>query len=168
MAGQHLQVLSTLDAAKTQLYHFTAIVIAGMAISGVTLCGTFDGQLFCGWIGDKMSRKRVYGVILILMVVSALASGLSFGHTAKGVVATLCFFRFWLDFSIGGDYPLSATIVSEYANKRTRGAFIVVVFAMQGFGILAGGIVAIIVSSSFKAAYLAKPYQLDHIGSTMP
>ncbi|KAJ4972846.1 hypothetical protein NE237_006020 [Protea cynaroides] len=209
MAGQHLQVLSALDAAKTQWYHFTAIVIAGMgfftdsydlfsislvtkligrlyyytpgstnpgslppnvnaAISGVALCGTFAGQLFFGWIGDKMGRKRVYGVTLILMVVSALASGLSFGHTAKGVVATLCFFRFWLGFGVGGDYPLSATIMSEYANKKTRGAFIAAVFAMQGFGILAGGIVAIIVSSSFKAAYPAKAYEFDHIGSTVP
>lgn len=28
----------------------------------------------------------------------------------------------------------SATIMSEYANKKTRGAFIAAVFAMQGFG----------------------------------
>ncbi|KAJ4973956.1 hypothetical protein NE237_007130 [Protea cynaroides] len=172
MAGQHLQVLSALDAAKTQWYHFTAIVIAGMgfftdsydlfsislvtkligrlyyytpgstspgslppnvnaAISGVALCGTFAGQLFFGWIGDKMGRKRVYGVTLILMVVSALASGLSFGHTAKGVVATLCFFRFWLGFGVGGDYPLSATIMSEYANKKTRGRALVAKNAKQ-------------------------------------
>ena len=52
-------------------------------------------------------------------------------------------FRFWLGFGIGGDYPLSATIMSEYANKKTRGAFIAAVFAMQGVGILAGGFVAL-------------------------
>ncbi|KAJ4974444.1 hypothetical protein NE237_007618 [Protea cynaroides] len=209
MAGQQLQVLKALDAAKTQFYHFTAIVIAGMglftdsydlfcislvtkligriyyyipekahpgslppnvnvAICCVALCGTFAGHLFFGWIGDKMGRKHVYGVTLILLAVSAIASGLSFGYTAKGVVANLCFFRFWLGFGVGGDYPLSATIMSEYANKRTRGAFISAVFAMQGFGILAGGIVTIIVSASFKAAYPASPYQQDPIGSTVP
>ncbi|KAJ4962603.1 hypothetical protein NE237_022542 [Protea cynaroides] len=209
MVRQQLQVLKALDGAKTQFYHFTAIVIAGMgfftdsydlfcislvtkligriyyyksgspnpgslppnvnaAISGVALCGTLAGQLFFGWIGDKMGRKRVYSVTLILMVVSAIASGLSFGHTVKGVVATLCFFRFWLGFGVGGDYPLSATIMSEYANKKTRGAFIAAVFAMQGFGILAGGIVAIIVSASFKTTYPAKAYRLDPIGSTVP
>ncbi|KAJ4974467.1 hypothetical protein NE237_007641 [Protea cynaroides] len=209
MARQQLQVLSALDAAKTQFYHFTAIVIAGMgfftdsydlfcislvtkligriyyyvpgstnpgslppnvnaAINGVALCGTLAGQLFFGWIGDKMGRKRVYGVTLILMVVSAIASGLSFGQTPKGVVATLCFFRFWLGFGVGGDYPLSATIMSEYANKKTRGAFIAAVFAMQGFGILAGGIVSIIVASAFQAAYPSLPYQTDPVGSTVP
>ncbi|XP_042503029.1 inorganic phosphate transporter 1-4-like isoform X2 [Macadamia integrifolia] len=208
MARHQLQVLSALDGAKTQLYHFTAIVIAGMgfftdaydlfsisvitkllgriyyykpgsptpgslppnvscAVSGVALCGTLAGQLFFGWLGDKMGRKRVYGVTLLLMVVSSIASGLSFGSTAKGVMATLCFFRFWLGFGIGGDYPLSATIMSEYANKKTRGSFIAAVFAMQGFGILAGGIVGLIVSSAFEAKYPALPYNLDPAGSTV-
>nr|AGH28094.1 phosphate transporter 1 [Stylosanthes guianensis] len=200
MSGQQLGVLNALDVAKTQWYHFTAIVIAGMgfftdaydlfcislvtkllgriyytdikepkpgvlppnvqaAVTGVALCGTLAGQLFFGWLGDKMGRKRVYGLTLMLMVVCSIASGLSFGSSAKGVIATLCFFRFWLGFGIGGDYPLSATIMSEYANKKTRGAFIAAVFAMQGFGILAGGIVALIVSSAFDHHYKVPTYK---------
>lgn len=209
MAREQLQVLNALDVAKTQWYHFTAIVIAGMgfftdaydlfcislvtkllgrlyyhkdgalkpgtlppnvsaAVNGVAFCGTLAGQLFFGWLGDKMGRKRVYGMTLMLMVIASIASGLSFGDKPKAVMATLCFFRFWLGFGIGGDYPLSATIMSEYANKKTRGAFIAAVFAMQGFGILAGGMVAIIVSASFKAAYPAKAYKYDPSGSTVP
>ncbi|GLU08666.1 hypothetical protein SLE2022_255660 [Rubroshorea leprosula] len=207
MARNQLGVLDTLDAAKTQWYHFTAIVIAGMgfftdaydlfsislvtkllgriyyhvdgaekpgtlppnvaaAVNGVAFCGTLAGQLFFGWLGDKLGRKHVYGITLMLMVVCSIASGFSFGHSAKGVIASLCFFRFWLGFGIGGDYPLSATIMSEYANKKTRGAFIAAVFAMQGFGILAGGIVALIVSSAFDHAFKAPPYSVDPIAST--
>ncbi|KAD4178180.1 hypothetical protein R6Q59_021732 [Mikania micrantha] len=209
MAREQLQVLNALDSAKTQLYHFTAIVIAGMgfftdaydlfaislvtrllgriyyhkngapkpgtlppgvasSVTGVALVGTLCGQLFFGWLGDKMGRKKVYGMTLALMVVCSLASGLSFGHEAKGVMATLCFFRFWLGFGIGGDYPLSATIMSEYANKKTRGAFIAAVFAMQGFGILASGVVSLIVSASFDHAFNAPSYASDPIGSTVP
>ncbi|XP_043693573.1 inorganic phosphate transporter 1-4 [Telopea speciosissima] len=209
MANDQLQVLNALDVAKTQWYHFTAIVIAGMgfftdaydlfcislvtkllgriyyhhdgapkpgslppnvsaAVNGVAFCGTLAGQLFFGWLGDKMGRKRVYGMTLMVMVLCSVASGLSFGHTAKSVMATLCFFRFWLGFGIGGDYPLSATIMSEYANKKTRGAFIAAVFAMQGFGILAGGMVAIIVSAAFKAKYPAPTYEENPIASTIP
>ncbi|OAY82850.1 putative inorganic phosphate transporter 1-3 [Ananas comosus] len=209
MARTELKVLTRLDGAKTQLYHFKAIVIAGMgfftdaydlfcislvakllgriyyfdpnypapgilppnvsaAVNGVALCGTLSGQLFFGWLGDKMGRKSVYGFTLIMMVVCSVASGLSFGSTAKGVVTTLCFFRFWLGFGIGGDYPLSATIMSEYANKRTRGAFIAAVFAMQGFGILAGGIVALVVSAGFKNRYHAPPFSADPSRSTVP
>ncbi|KAK4441592.1 Inorganic phosphate transporter 1-4 [Sesamum alatum] len=191
MAEDNLKVLSALDAAKTQWYHFTTIVIAGMgfftdaydlfcislvtkmlgriyyhvdgspkpgtlppnvsaAVNGVALCGTLAGQLFFGWLGDKMGRKKVYGVTLMLMCICSIASGLSFGRDAKAVMATLCFFRFWLGFGIGGDYPLSATIMSEYANKKTRGAFI------------AGGV------CNAGARFKAPAYEIDPIASTVP
>ncbi|OAY34590.1 inorganic phosphate transporter 1-4 [Manihot esculenta] len=207
--AKDLQVLNALDVAKTQWYHFTAIIIAGMgfftdaydlfcislvtkllgriyyhvdgaekpgtlppnvsaAVNGVAFCGTLAGQLFFGWLGDKMGRKKVYGMTLMLMVICSVASGLSFGHNAKAVMSTLCFFRFWLGFGIGGDYPLSATIMSEYANKKTRGAFIAAVFAMQGFGILAGGIFAIIISSAFRDRFSAPAYEVDALASTVP
>ncbi|CAM6121426.1 unnamed protein product [Calypogeia fissa] len=193
-------VLKALDKAKTQTYHFKAIVIAGMgfftdaydlfvisiltkllgrlyyfdpstpdtvgtlpvnvnaAVTGVALCGTLAGQLFFGWAGDRFGRKKVYGITLALMVIASLGQGLSMGSSATGVLATLCFFRFWLGFGIGGDYPLSATIMSEYSNTKTRGAFVAAVFAMQGVGILTGGAVAIIFSSIFKSAYPSPPW----------
>ncbi|XP_006358452.1 probable inorganic phosphate transporter 1-7 [Solanum tuberosum] len=208
MAG-NMKVLNALDSAKTQWYHFTAIIITGMgfftdaydlfcislvtkllgriyyhvdgsskpgslppnvsaAINGVAFCGTIAGQLFFGWIGDKIGRKKVYGITLMIMSICSIASGLSFGRDPKTVMATLCFFRFWLGFGFGGDYPLSATIMSEYANKKTRGAFIAAVFAMQGFGILGGGIFAIIISAVFQACFKAPAYQVDPLGSTVP
>ncbi|XP_058092360.1 low affinity inorganic phosphate transporter 4-like [Magnolia sinica] len=205
----NLAVLSALDEARTQLYHVTTIVIAGMGfftdaydlfcistiskllgrlyyyepgsgapgklptpvnnfVVGVALVGTLTGQLVFGWLGDKLGRKKVYGITLILMVICAICSGLSFGSSAKSVIGTLCFFRFWLGFGIGGDYPLSATIMSEYANKKTRGAFIAAVFAMQGVGIIAAGLVSLTLSALFKYYYHAPSFQDDHILSTQP
>ncbi|MCE6982774.1 MFS transporter, partial [Pseudomonas frederiksbergensis] len=64
------------------------------AVNGVAFVGTLSGQLFFGWLGDKLGRKKVYGMTLMLMVLCSIASGLSFGHTPKSVIATLCFFRF--------------------------------------------------------------------------
>lgn len=209
MPQEQLKVLNALDVAKTQWYHFTAIVIAGMgfftdaydlfsislvtkllgriyytvpgahkpgtlppnvsaAVNGVAFCGTLSGQLFFGWLGDKMGRKKVYGMTLMMMVICSLASGLSFGNEPKGVMATLCFFRFWLGFGIGGDYPLSATIMSEYSNKKTRGAFIAAVFAMQGFGNLTGGIFALIVAAAFQAAFPAPAFEVNEAASLVP
>ncbi|VFQ73153.1 unnamed protein product [Cuscuta campestris] len=208
-AGEGMNVLKKLDEAKTQYYHFKAVVIAGMgfftdaydlfcislvtkllgriyyhvpgspkpgtlppnvsaAVNGVAFCGTLAGQLFFGWLGDRMGRKRVYGLTLLLMFCSSVASGLSFGSSPRAVMATLCFFRFWLGFGIGGDYPLSATIMSEYASKSNRGAFIAAVFAMQGFGILAGGAVAMLVSAAFDRAYRAPSYEANPVASTAP
>ncbi|RVW42391.1 putative inorganic phosphate transporter 1-3 [Vitis vinifera] len=209
MADGSQAIFSALDNAKTQLYHFKAIVIAGMgfftdaydlfcitavtkligrlyyydpiknepgklptnvsnAITGVALCGTLAGQLFFGWLGDKLGRKHVYGITLVTMVGCAVASGLSFGSTAHSVIASLCFFRFWLGFGIGGDYPLSAVIMSEYANQKTRGAFIAAVFAMQGIGILVAGAVSMIVSKAFLVAYKAEVFSQNHVLSTQP
>lgn len=207
MAKRQLEVLEALDRAKTQWYHFTAIVVAGMGfftdaydlfcistvtkllgrlyfydastgqpgtlpavassfVNGVALVGTLVGQLFFGWLGDKLGRKNVYGITLLLMVVSSIASALSFGSSGAAVIATLCFFRFWLGFGIGGDYPLSATIMAEYANTRTRGAFVAAVFAMQGFGILAGAAIAIVVSAIFDGLFWRPSFADDPQGST--
>ncbi len=44
---------------------------------------------------------------------------------------------------IGGDYPVSATIASEFAGKKTRGFMISTVFAMQGIGLIVGPLLAI-------------------------
>ncbi|KAL5848462.1 hypothetical protein ACOSQ4_006475 [Xanthoceras sorbifolium] len=126
------------------------------AIIGVALCGTIAGQLFFGWLGGKMGRKRIYGMTLMLVAVCSIASGLSFGKDLKAVMSTLC------------DYPLSATIMSEYANKKTRGAFIAAIFAMHDFGILASGMVAIIASAAFNAKFSTPIYAIDRIRSTVP
>ncbi|GLT35277.1 hypothetical protein SLA2020_097440 [Shorea laevis] len=180
-----LKVLSALDAARTQYYHFKAIVIAGMglftdaydlfcippivrllghlyydnkelptqvtsALVAVALVGTVIGQLVFGILGDYKGRRRVYGLSLMIMVLSSLACGFSICRTQLCVLLSLGFFRFLLGLGIGGDYPLSATIMSEFANKRTRGAFIAAVFSMQGFGILASSAVTMVICSIFQ------------------
>jgi PHS family inorganic phosphate transporter-like MFS transporter len=51
-------------------------------------------------------------------------------------------FRFILGIGIGGDYPVSATIMSEYAGKAHRGMLVTLVFAMQGAGLVLGPLLA--------------------------
>uniref|UniRef100_A0A0D3F7H7 H(+)/Pi cotransporter n=1 Tax=Oryza barthii TaxID=65489 RepID=A0A0D3F7H7_9ORYZ len=58
--------------------------------------------------------------------------------------------------------------MSEYANKRTPGAFIAAVFAMQGSGILFGAIVALAVSAGFPHAYPVSSYSDNHAASLIP
>ncbi|CAI9296352.1 unnamed protein product [Lactuca saligna] len=190
-----IKVLSALDAAKTQFYHFKAIIIAGMGLFtdsydlfcipvvmrmlgriyypeihrtidqrkwfevpsviastmiGVALMGTVIGQLVFGRLGDLVGRRHVYGVSLIMMVVGSIGCGFSFSVLTPMVFVSLGFFRFLLGVGIGGDYPLFATIMSEFANKRTRGTFIAGVFSMQGFGILLSSLVTMIVCYIFR------------------
>ncbi|CAH2067581.1 unnamed protein product [Thlaspi arvense] len=183
-----LRVLSALDAARIQWYHFKAIIVAGMGLFtdaydlfciapvmkmisqiyyhkdsigtavlstsyAIALLGTALGQLIFGYLGDRVGRRKVYGLCLLIMVLSSFGCGFSVCTTRRScVMASLGFFRFVLGIGIGGDYPLSATIMSEFANKRTRGAFIAAVFSMQGLGILMSSAVTMAVCVAFKSA----------------
>ncbi|KAK6164462.1 hypothetical protein DH2020_001326 [Rehmannia glutinosa] len=172
MSGENnLKVLNALDVAKTQWYHFTAIIIAGMGF----FTDAYD--LFCISLVTKMLGRIYYHVDgsrnpAACRRTSPPPSTAS-PSSAHSPPALLRLARrqngpFWLGPASGGDYPLSATIMSEYANKKTRGAFIAAVFAMQGFGILAGGIFGMILSSAFEAKFKAPAYEVDPIASTAP
>ena len=98
-------------------------------------------------------RKSVYGYTLITMIICALGQSMSYGNTTKAVIGTLCFWRFFLGFGIGGDYPLSAVIMSEYSSSRNRGALVGCVFATQGLGYLAAATFTLIVNGIAQAAW---------------
>lgn len=75
----------------------------------------------------------MYGTELLIIVFTTITSAFA-SNTAspKGltVVGMLIIWRFFLGIGIGGDYPLSAIITSEFANTKNRGAMIAAVFAM--------------------------------------
>ena len=95
------------------------------------------------------------------MVLSSLACGVSLCTTRGCVLVSLGLFRFTLGLGIGADYPLSATIMPEFANKRTRGAFIAAVFSMQGFGILAASLTTMVVCKISDFTTNSTPQKVD-------
>jgi len=101
---------------------------------------------------------------LMLMIMGAIGSALSCS-TVRGmnITAMLTFWRFVLGIGIGGDYPLSAVITSEYATVNTRGRMMGAVFAMQGIGQLTAAIVALIVLACFKGAINHDPLNVDYV-----
>src|SRR5207237_203648 len=52
-------------------------------------------------------------------------------------------FRFLLGFGVGGDYPVSAVLMSEYANRKDRGKLVGMVFGTQALGLIVGPLVAL-------------------------
>jgi len=166
------RILTALDSARIQRFHFRTIVVAGMgfftdaydlfvislvlpilvalapggAIGGTELAflgssalmGAAVGQLLFGWLGDRLGRRKVYGVTLAVMAIAAVGSALSVPIAGLSTVTVLILWRFVLGVGVGGDYPLSATIMSEYSNVQSRGRLVASVFAMQGFGLLLG------------------------------
>jgi MFS family permease len=108
------------------------------AVVGATaLVSAAIGSAVFGRIADVFGRKYIYGFEVLVLGFGAVAS--AFSPNIWWLVA----FRFILGLGIGGDYPVSATIASEFAGSKTRGLMISSVFAMQGIGLIVGPLLAI-------------------------
>ncbi|CEJ61507.1 Putative Phosphate:H symporter [Penicillium brasilianum] len=123
---------------------------ADTAIKVATSGGTVIGQLFFGWLADRIGRKRMYGIELMIIIMATLAQSLSSASPGMSIIGVLIFWRVVMGIGIGGDYPLSSIITSEFATTKWRGAMMGSVFAMQGIGQFAAAIVALIVTAGFK------------------
>ena len=111
-------------------------------VNSITLLSAFFGALLFGRIADIIGRKRTYGLEAALMVFGALASAF-----APSFV-WLLIFRFILGIGVGGDYPMSAVLMTEYSNVKSRGKLVGLVFAMQALGTVTGYIVALALLSA--------------------
>ena len=111
-------------------------------LSSLALLTSAVGAIVFGRVADRLGRKRIYGYEVLVLAVGAIASGFS------PSIWWLIGFRAILGLGIGGDYPVSATIMSEYSGRNDRGKMVSLVFAMQGAGLVVGPLLAIILLST--------------------
>jgi MFS family permease len=105
-------------------------------VQSTALIAAAIGALLFGRVADMVGRKRIYGVEVLVLAVGAIAC--AFCQNIWWLIG----FRFILGIGIGGDYPVSATIMSEYAGKASRGLLVSLVFAMQAAGLIVGPLLA--------------------------
>jgi PHS family inorganic phosphate transporter-like MFS transporter len=106
-------------------------------LNAVMLGAAFLGALFFGRLADVIGRTRVYWMSAALMVIAAIGSALA---PNLGVLVA---FRFVLGFGVGGDYPVSAVLMSEYAGTKDRGRQVALVFSTQAIGLIIGPLLAL-------------------------
>jgi MFS transporter, PHS family, inorganic phosphate transporter len=111
-------------------------------INSATLLASAVGAIVFGRVADILGRKKIYGYEVLILAFGAIASAFAPNYTF------LLVSRIILGIGIGGDYPVSATIMSEYSGKQTRGRMVGLVFAMQGAGLIVGPLVASILLGS--------------------
>jgi MFS transporter, PHS family, inorganic phosphate transporter len=111
-------------------------------LNSATLLASAVGAIIFGRVADMLGRKRIYGYEVLILAAGAIASAFSPNYTF------LLVSRIVLGVGIGGDYPVSATIMSEYSGKSSRGRMVGLVFAMQGAGLVVGPLVASILLGS--------------------
>jgi len=92
----------------------------------------------------------MYGIELIIIIFATLALSLSGNGPALDIVGVMIFWRVILGTGVGGDYPLSSIITSEFATVKWRGAMMAAVFANQGFGQFTAALVAFLCTVGFK------------------
>jgi MFS transporter, PHS family, inorganic phosphate transporter len=109
------------------------------AVNAAANIGNVVGQVSFGFLGDVFGRKFVYGKELIIAIVGIImiislptnnAAGLTDGVSKMW---WLFGFRFLLGIGIGGDYPMSATIVAERSTLSNRGRMLGWIFSNQGW-----------------------------------
>ena len=111
-------------------------------LNSATLLASAFGAIIFGRVADMLGRKRIYGYEVLILAVGAIASAFAPGY----IFLLVC--RVILGIGIGGDYPVSATIMSEYSGKQSRGRMVGLVFAMQGLGLIFGPLFASILLAS--------------------
>jgi MFS transporter, PHS family, inorganic phosphate transporter len=161
-------LISALDEASLSKFHLRAVLVSGMGfftdaydlfiigiastliatqwnlskgqlslLNSTMLAAAFLGAFVFGRFADVLGRKRVYWIVAAIMVAGAIGSALSPSYWV------LVGFRFLLGFGVGGDYPVSAVLMSEYANRKDRGKLVGMVFSTQALGLIVGPLIAL-------------------------
>ena len=129
-----LFIIGVVTSILTPLWHLTLHQIA--VLNGASLIAAALGAVCFGFLSDKLGRKKLYGVEAIILVIGAIWSACTTSFTG------LLLARILVGLGIGGDYPSSATVVSESANRKNRGLLVLLVFAMQALGLTVGPLLA--------------------------
>ncbi|THH17380.1 hypothetical protein EW146_g3417 [Bondarzewia mesenterica] len=109
-------------------------------------------DLATGYMADRFGRKALYGKELMLVIFATILCicDPTGSLSPNSALIYLGVFRIILGIGVGGDYPMSASVISDRANLRKRGTMLAYIFANQGWGSLAGSLVTISVLACYK------------------
>ena len=121
------------------------------------------GGVFCGHYGDKIGRKSMLVMTLIVMGVATTLVGLLPTYESIGIWAPvlLVVLRFLQGFAVGGEWGGATLMAVEYAPPGRRGFF----GSWPGMGIPAGLVVA---TAIFTASSSLPPEQFLSWGWRVP
>lgn len=129
-----LFIIGVVTAILSPIWHLT--LGQKSWLNGAALMAAAFGAVFFGTMSDKFGRKKLYGLEAFILVIGAIWSAFAPSFTQ------LLLARILVGLGIGGDYPSSAIVVSESANRKNRGFLVLLVFAMQALGLVVGPLIA--------------------------
>ncbi|WP_448613732.1 MFS transporter [Modestobacter sp. URMC 112] len=111
--------------SPTELSWIGSIGFVGMAL-GATLGGL---------LADRIGRRQVFAVTLLVFGVATGAAALSWS------VGALLVFRFLIGLGLGAELPVASTLVSEFAPAAVRGRVVVALEAFWAVGWLLAALI---------------------------
>ncbi|MDH6112460.1 MFS family permease [Kitasatospora sp. MAP12-15] len=145
-------------------------VLAALSVYAVAFVGRPVGAVLFGHFGDRVGRKAVLVVSLLLMGLSTAAVGLLPGYAHWGIWApvALVVLRFCQGLGLGGEWGGAALLLAEYAPAGKRGRYA----GVLQLGPSAGSVVATTVFLALSAglsesAFASWGWRLPFLGSLL-
>lgn len=88
-------------------------------IGSIGFVGMMIGASLGGLLADRLGRRNVFALTLLIYGIATGAAALSAG------VAMLIVLRFVVGLGLGAELPVASTLVSEFAPQRIRGRMVV-------------------------------------------
>jgi len=119
-------------------------------VSTANLAGLFCGAVASGFLSDRLGRKPVF---MLTLLVYSIFNGLSAAATGLGLLMAL---RFLAGLGLGGELPVAATLVSELMPARRRGMMVVLLESFWAYGSVVAALIGFLVIPAWgwRAAFL--------------
>ncbi len=104
-------------------------------IGSIGFVGMSIGASLAGLLADRIGRRQVFAMTLLVYGLATGAAALSVG------VGMLIALRFVVGLGLGGELPVASTLVSEYAPRKVRGRVVVALEAFWAVGWLAAALI---------------------------
>ncbi|WP_337061462.1 MFS transporter [Kineococcus sp. G2] len=97
-------------------------------IASIGFAGMAVGASLGGLLADRIGRRQVFALTLLVYGIASGASALSWS------LGALLVFRFLVGLGLGAELPVASTLVSEFAPRRIRGRAVVLLEAFWAVG----------------------------------
>ena len=108
-------------------------------IGSIGFVGMAIGASVGGLLADRLGRRQVFALTLLIY---GLATGASAAST--GLVMLLAL-RFVVGLGLGAELPVASTLMSEFAPRKIRGRVVVILEAFWAFGWIAAAVLGYLV-----------------------
>jgi MFS transporter, putative metabolite:H+ symporter len=132
-----VQVSAQWELSKGEASWVASIGFVGMAL----------GASLGGLLADRIGRRQVFALTLLVFGIATGAAALSWS------LGALLVFRFFAGLGLGAELPVASTLVSEFAPARLRGRVVVGLEAFWALGWTLAALIGLLVVPRSEAGW---------------